>query len=90
MSGHSVDGEEQSSSAPARNHTLTHVLYAQEAVGDEKKDSAIIDLYVFKSLENASYGLNKQILQNCRPVQARKHRKHFGKSSNRFSWPLAN
>ncbi|CAB82212.1 E3 ubiquitin-protein ligase UBR5 [Caenorhabditis elegans] len=46
MSGHSVDGEEQSSSAPARNHTLTHVLYAQEAVGDEKKDSAIIDLIV--------------------------------------------
>ena len=43
MSGTSEDKEGEQA-LPARNETLTHVLYAQEAVGDEKKDSAIIDL----------------------------------------------
>lgn len=28
----------------ARNETLSHILYAQEGVGDEKKDSSIIDV----------------------------------------------
>ncbi|ULT90231.1 hypothetical protein L3Y34_008530 [Caenorhabditis briggsae] len=45
MSGNSEDVEGEQPH-PARNETLTHILYAQEAVGDDKKDSAIIDLIV--------------------------------------------
>uniref|UniRef100_A0A8R1DJ27 Uncharacterized protein n=1 Tax=Caenorhabditis japonica TaxID=281687 RepID=A0A8R1DJ27_CAEJA len=46
MSHHSGDGEEGEIKEPARNDSLTHILYAQEAVGDDKKDSAIIDVAI--------------------------------------------
>ncbi|CAI2353956.1 unnamed protein product [Caenorhabditis sp. 36 PRJEB53466] len=44
MSQHSGDGDGETKAA--RNDNLTHVLFAQETVGDDKKDSAIIDVMI--------------------------------------------